>query len=128
MTWAIFKMILVLGAILGFLLLLSRLLRVRQGRFGGSGPHPEVRILTTQCLAPQKYLSLVEIGGEVLALGISDAAITLLTKIENRELIERLATPDLKKDQSLSVVPSLQSLFQKTGRRRSWWMRWRYGT
>ncbi|MCX8117507.1 MAG: flagellar biosynthetic protein FliO [Desulfobacterota bacterium] len=128
MTWAIVKMMLVLGGMLVFLFLLSGFLKRGRARFAGSVPHPEVRILATQCLAPQKYLSLVEIGGEVLALGISDAAITLLTKIENREWIDRLVIPEEKKPPGPLSHPSLPPLFQKPGERRSRWTRWIYGT
>ncbi len=115
MTWAILKMILVLGAILAFLFLFARVLRRGHGGLAGSISHPEIRILATQCLAPQKYLSLVEIGGEVFALGISEASITLLTKIDNREVVTRLVTPSPKKEEGLLSLSrnALQPLFQK---------------
>ncbi|MBM4307359.1 MAG: flagellar biosynthetic protein FliO [Deltaproteobacteria bacterium] len=94
MTGAILKMILVLGTILLSLFLLARLMRKNRMMTGGPSNHAVIRVLATQYLAPQKYLSLVEMGGEVLALGISEAHVTLLTKIENKEFIEKISCND----------------------------------
>ncbi len=97
MTWAILKMILVLGTMLGALFFLGRVMRKGRRMTGAASGDSGIRVLATQTLAPQKYLSLVEMGGEVLALGISEAQITLLTKIENKEFIERLSNqPGIK--------------------------------
>jgi flagellar biogenesis protein FliO len=91
MIWAIIKMILALGIVCSVLFFLTRLLK-RNGVSKGILPVDSgIKLLTTQLIAPQKYISLVEIGGEVFALGISEAQITFLTKIENKELVERLA-------------------------------------
>jgi len=50
-----------------------------------------IRLLTTKPITPQKYISLVEIAGDVFALGISESQITLITKVENREFLEKVA-------------------------------------
>lgn len=90
MAWAIGKMVLALGIVCMLLLFLTRILK-RGGVGKPSLPsHSGVRVLTTQWIAPQKYISLVEIGGELLALGISEAQITFLTKIENKEFLEKV--------------------------------------
>jgi len=90
MTWPIIKMILALGLVCSVLFFLTRFLK-RNGVTKGLLPLDSgIRLLTTQSIAPQKYISLVEIGGEVLALGISEAQITFLSKIENKELVEKL--------------------------------------
>jgi flagellar biogenesis protein FliO len=90
MIWPIAKMMLALGVILTFLFLLVRILRRSQGMPGSLSQDSGIRLLTTRPIAPQKYVSLVEIGGEVLALGISEAQITFLAKIENREFVEKM--------------------------------------
>jgi flagellar biogenesis protein FliO len=42
-------------------------------------------------------VTLVEIGGEILALGVSTQQVTFLTKIENKEMIqENLPVPGVK--------------------------------
>jgi len=89
MGWVAFKMLFALSLILGLLFLLVRVLKrtplIRKDlptEFG-------IRVLTTKPISPRKYISLVEIGGEVLALGISEAQISYLTKIENPEWLNK---------------------------------------
>jgi flagellar biogenesis protein FliO len=90
MIWAMMKMILALGIVCTLLFFLVRLLK-RSGVAKRNFPFDSgIKVLTTQLIAPQKYISLVEIGGEVLALGISEAQITFLAKIENKELLEKI--------------------------------------
>ena len=90
MQWAIVKMILSMGLIGGILFLLVRFLK-RSGLMKRNSPsNSGIKLLSTEPIAPQKYISLVEIGGEVLALGVSETQITLLTKIENKEFLERV--------------------------------------
>lgn len=98
--WAIAKMILALGAVLGVLLLLVHLCKrtaAGKERFSAEG---QVRLLTSKPIGPRKFVSLVEIGGQVLVLGVSEAQITLLDKIENREL---MAKPEIQ--QALQSEP-----------------------
>ena len=90
MIWAASKMIFGLGVVFLLLFFLMKLLKRTKGVSGGFSSDSEIRLLTTKPIAPQKYISLVDIGGEVFALGISEAQITLLTKIENKEFIERI--------------------------------------
>jgi len=113
MSWAILKMILVLGTILLVLFLLARLMKKNRMMTGGSSSDSGIRVLATHCLAPQKYLSLVEMGGEVLALGISEAQITLLTKIENREFIERMLNRAAPKQEASFPFHYFQPFFMK---------------
>ncbi|MBM4333025.1 MAG: flagellar biosynthetic protein FliO [Deltaproteobacteria bacterium] len=88
MVWATLKMILALGMIGALLFGLMRLSkRMEWGRRNALGDHG-IRVLTSKLIAPQRYVSLVEIGEEVLALGISPQQITFLTKIENKETLK----------------------------------------
>jgi flagellar biogenesis protein FliO len=61
-----------------------------------------IRVLTSKAIAPQKYVSLVEIGGEVLALGISPQQVTFLTRIENKEKIKEILPGSPVKPEPLS--------------------------
>ena len=54
--------------------------------FGGGGKL--VQVLSTNFLAPKKNITLVEVAGEVLVLGISDQSISLLTSIREPDRIE----------------------------------------
>ena len=95
MVWAAFKMLLALGIVLGLLYVLLRYFK--QAPWGRRALPQDfsIRVLTTQLIAPRKYISLVEIGGEVLALGVSEAQINYLTKIEHPELLAKIGQPGL---------------------------------
>lgn len=97
MIWAALKMTLALGLVIAALAFLSRFSGKWKGRPGLGGFDGGIRVLTSKLIGPQKYVSLVEIGGEVLALGITAQQITFLTKIENKEwLSQRASEPQLK--------------------------------
>jgi flagellar biogenesis protein FliO len=111
MTWPLVKMIFALGIVCVALYGTARLLK-RSGIVQRSLPFEGgIRLLTTQPIAPRKYISLVEIAGEVLALGICEAQITFLTKIENREFIEKLR---MGPSSSRSETNSLFQYFQRS--------------
>jgi len=89
MIGATLKMILALAGVLVLLWGLVRLFKrwpMGNPNAGGDGG---IRVLTSKVIAPQKYISLVEIGGEVLALGVTSQQITFLTKIENQEMVKK---------------------------------------
>jgi flagellar biogenesis protein FliO len=91
MLWTTVKMILALAGILGLLWGLTRMIR-RQGAGGGAfGSGTGIRLLATQPIGSQKFISLVEIGGDVFAIAVSEAQISLLAKIENRAFLEGIA-------------------------------------
>ena len=103
MVGAVAKMILGLGAVLGVLILLIWLCKrmaAGRGRFSAEG---QVRLLTSKPIAPRKFVSLVEIGGQVLVLGVSEAQITLLDKIENREFMAKSETPQALQSEPFSI-------------------------
>ena len=108
--WPMVKMSLALGGMCAVLFFLVRRLKrnggVRKDLLSNSG----IRVLSTQPIAPQKYISLVEIGGEVLALGVSEGQITLLTKVENQEFIEKMTVSRPGKLETFSFLQCLQGL------------------
>jgi flagellar biosynthetic protein FliO len=57
-----------------------------------SGNTQAIKVLGTGVLGPRKSVSLVEVAGEILVLGISNDNISLLSKIEEEEKIEELKT------------------------------------
>ncbi len=105
MAWAAVKMIFAMGVGLTLLYLLLRfarrldLARRTAPRDGG------IRVLTSKPIAPQKYVSLVEIGGEILALGISAQQVTFLTKIENKEGLRESLEASEGKPEGFSGFP-----------------------
>lgn len=80
---SILKVVGSLALVLGLMLLLLHLLK----RFGiGKGKlrhGPLIKILDTCMIAPKKQVTLLEIGGEYVAIGVTDQQINLLTKLED---------------------------------------------
>ncbi len=83
-------MIFAMGVGLTLLYLLIRFTKRLDLARRGSPRDGGIKVLTSKLIAPQKYVSLVEIGGEILALGISAQQVTFLTKIENKAFIEKM--------------------------------------
>ena len=107
MIWAASKMILGLGVVMVFLFLFIRLLK-RTNDLRGDLSAEGVRLITTKAIAPRKYVSLVDIAGEIFALGISEAQITLLTKIENKTFLEKLALRRSNDSEPLSLLQRMK--------------------
>ena len=66
--------------------------------FGGGGKL--IQVVSTNYLAPKKNISLVEVAGEILVLGISDQNISLLTSIREPERIEDIKNASGEKTRS----------------------------
>jgi flagellar biogenesis protein FliO len=125
MIWAVVKMILALGMVCTLLVFLVRLLK-RNGLARKDFPaNSGVRLLTTQLIAPQKYISLVEIGEEILALGISEAQITLLAKIENKEFVARMVDRSSARSDAFSLSQFFSALPLKSKGPKKWLL-WRF--
>ena len=107
MMWAVSKMILGLGIVFILLFFLMRVLKRTPFVRGDSSSDSGIRLLTTKPITPQKYISLVEIAGEVFALGISETQITLLTKIENREFLEKMVARRSIPTEPLSLLQQI---------------------
>ena len=76
-----FKMIMTLSLVLGLIFLLFSGFKkyvLKNTVFGGG---KLIQVVSTNYLAPKKNISLVEVAGEILVLGISDQNISLLTSI-----------------------------------------------
>lgn len=86
----IIKMIFILGLLCIAIFLSTRLLKRNKITHPVNGCHPFIKLLGSQWIAPQKYISIVDIGGELFALGVSESQITLLTKIEDKELAKKI--------------------------------------
>lgn len=61
-----------------------------------------INVITTSPIAPKKMISVVEVGDEILVLGLTDSHITMLTKITEEHAIHRLKTNRGKKNMSSS--------------------------
>lgn len=57
---------------------------------GLMGSHPWIRVVAASYVAPKKTISLVEVAGEMLVLGLTDNQITMLTKINDERMIDHI--------------------------------------
>ncbi len=86
------KMVVALAVTVGLFLLGAVLFRKLTGKLklGGPAGNPLVRTLATTSIGPKQRIALVEVAGEVMALGISDESISLLTTIDDTETADRI--------------------------------------
>lgn len=78
-----------MGGLLALLLYISR--RMARYRFGGASSNL-MRVLETRYLAVKKSVTLLQVPGAVLIIGISDNDMRLLDKISDPELVRQLDT------------------------------------
>lgn len=101
-----------LGVVIGLMLLIIFWFRkmglAKGGRKGGS----LIEILDTRMVAHKKYVSVLNIGGEFMAIGISEQQINMLTTLENSEELLNYAREN-KKSSSASLTSSFSSLLEK---------------
>jgi len=87
------KMFSSLALVLGVMFLVFYIFKkfvLKNGLMGGNTQ--TIKVLGTGVIGPKKSVSLVEVAGEVLVLGISNDNISLLSKIEDEETIEEIKT------------------------------------
>lgn len=77
---------LVLGGMGVFFYFAKRALRKNGSGSGG----PMVRVLASQHIGLKKNISIVEIPGAVLVVGVSADTIQLLTKIEDKTILDQI--------------------------------------
>ncbi|MDO9463645.1 MAG: flagellar biosynthetic protein FliO, partial [Deltaproteobacteria bacterium] len=47
-----------------------------------------INILATKGIAPKKYVSVIEVGGEIIVLGMSESSVSLLTKMDRAQILQ----------------------------------------
>lgn len=88
---ALFKTVGALVVVVGLMLLTLHLIRkaglARTGhRRGGL-----IRVLDTQMLGPKKYVAVLEVAGQFMAVGITDQQISLLTPLAENDRLSKAA-------------------------------------
>lgn len=56
---------------------------------GGLQQGSLIKLIDSKMIAPKKYVAVVQVGSDLLALGVSDQQITMLHHIENNETIKK---------------------------------------
>ncbi|WP_373499195.1 flagellar biosynthetic protein FliO [Desulfococcus sp.] len=92
MTMAGVKMVVVLVVLLGGLLLALYAVR----RLSGAGQYQgrPIRVLATTYLGPRKVISLVEVPGKILVLGVTKNDIRVLDRIDDAGVMAQFSAPD----------------------------------
>ena len=106
------KMFGALALILSLLLGVFYLIKRRAGTESGMSRNKLIRVMAGCYIGAKKNISMVEIPGAVLVLGITNDNITLLSKIEDADLLQRIKT--IEGDKSFpSFFDQLQQLSSK---------------
>ena len=69
-----------------------------------------IRVITTSPIAQKKMISLVEVGEEILVLGLTDSHITMLTKVTDEQVIHRLKENRGKKNMNSPFYKQVKGL------------------
>jgi flagellar biogenesis protein FliO len=103
-----FKMLAALGLVLGglgfFFFFTKRFMRKGAGRTQGK----MIRVLANQYMGIKKSISLVQVPGAVLVIGISGDSIHLLTQIEDQDILDQI-----QKEASGHIAPSFSDHLNK---------------
>lgn len=92
------KMLTALGVVLGGILLVYYFAKRILKRQVGNSKGKMIRVLESSYIGVKKNISLVEIPGAILVLGITNDNISLLSKIENQETIDGYKKVENKKE------------------------------
>lgn len=87
------KMLIVLGILLGGLVIALYFTK-RIMRRTGQSKGKMIRVLANSYVGVKKSISLVEVPGSVLVLGITNDNINLLAKIDDVEIVDKVTRPE----------------------------------
>lgn len=102
------RMLTALAIILGGLLAVFFYTRRKSKIELGGSRERMVRVLGNSYIGVKKHISLVEVPGSILVLGITPDSICLLTKIEDEEIMDQL-----KSSQEEKIWPSFSDQLYK---------------
>jgi flagellar biogenesis protein FliO len=96
-TMLILRTVAIMGALLIGLYLVYRLLVKKKTRIVTDSEI--IRVLATYPLATNRVIQIVDIAGDILVLGVSDANINLLSRVDDQESIDRIKLLASKENQ-----------------------------
>jgi flagellar protein FliO/FliZ len=99
---------LVLAGLGLFFMLSKRFMRKNMGAQGGK----LIRVLASQYIGLKKNIALVEIPGAILVVGIAADTIRLLTKIDDKTVLDQIHNPEIER-----ITPSFSDYLNKITRR-----------
>jgi len=112
------KMLFALAVVLGLMIASAYLLkRVISHTPAGIDNGNAINILMTRYLGPKHSIMMIEVLGQMLVVGVSSGQMTLLTKITDPVLLERMH--NMQKVQSMGM-PSPQAMQEYPLRIKNW--------
>jgi flagellar protein FliO/FliZ len=106
-----FQMLTALGIVLGGLLVVFYFAKRFLKRDSGGSKEQLIKVIACQYIGIKKSISLVEIPGSVLVVGVSNDNLSLLAKIEDKVVLDTL------RQESFRITPSFSDHLQRlTGR------------
>ncbi len=106
--WTAVKMLVSLGILLGVLIIALYFAKRIFKRGGNLSKGRMIRVLASAYVGVKKNISLVEIPGSILVLGVTSDAIILLSKIEDDEVLKKF-----KEAEDEQISGSFSSQLQK---------------
>jgi flagellar protein FliO/FliZ len=82
------QMLTALGIVLGGLLVVFYLIKRFFKRDAGGSKEQLIRVVASQYIGIKKNIALVEVPGAILVVGVSNENISLLTKIEDKIVLD----------------------------------------
>ena len=103
------KMMSALGIVLACMFVAFYFMKRFMNRDTVSSKAKLIKVLANTYIGVKKSVSLIEVPGSVLVVGITNDKISLLTKIEDKEVLESICLSDERKSQT-SFSDHLQKL------------------
>jgi flagellar protein FliO/FliZ len=115
---SIFKVGGALGIVLAMVLFLAfTAKRYLAGAETAMGTKKQVKVLSSHFIGVKKSVTLVEIAGEILVLGVTNDNINLLARYDDPEKIERIKFTQRLPDRPMGIFKRLPILSRMTGSR-----------
>jgi len=111
-VWDFVRMLLVLGAVLGFIYFIFFLFK----KFGKSKiiSDSTISIISTKNLEPGRSLHLIEIGSQVFLIGSGESSVQLITEITEKETLDTInMDKSIGNEGSSTFTDIFRSLFKK---------------
>lgn len=102
-----FQMLTALGIVLGGLLLVFYFMKRYLKRDVGGSSGQLIQVIASQYIGIKKTIALVKVPGTILVVGVSNDKISMLTKIEDKEIIEAI------QQEACGISPSFSDHLQR---------------
>ena len=93
------KMLSALGIVLGGMLMVFYFMKRYLRRDLPGSKEKLIRVLSSSYIGVKKHISLIEVPGSVLVVGITNDNISLLSKIEDQEILNKLKLSEENRNQ-----------------------------